>query len=170
VNGIFVPPVPNAPFSGTVEILSEQKLSDGSVNILKTINHIARDSQGRTYNENRRFVATAFEDVPPLQTFHVYDPVTGRLTHLNPYTFVARQIVVNSPPPPQRDTVPASSTATSNPLKSEDLGTKTFENRILKGVRQSRDMGITDGIGILRTYPSLSSANMKIPSGNRPSR
>ncbi|MGA7316231.1 MAG: hypothetical protein WBX22_19930 [Silvibacterium sp.] len=115
-------------------------------------------------------MATAFEDVPPLQTFHVYDPVTGRLTHLNPYTFVARQIVVNSPPPPQRDTVPASSTATSNPLKSEDLGTKTFENRILKGVRQSRDMGITDGIGILRTYPSLSSANMKIPSGNRPSR
>jgi hypothetical protein len=69
VNGIFVAPVPNAPFSGTVEILSEQKLSDEPVNILKTINPIARDSQGRTYNENRRFVATAFEDVPAAPDF-----------------------------------------------------------------------------------------------------
>lgn len=69
VNGIFVAPVPNAPFSGMLEILSEQKLSDGSVNILKTINHIARDSQGRTYNENRRFCGDRVRGCPAAPDF-----------------------------------------------------------------------------------------------------
>ena len=145
VGGVFVAPVTNAPFSGTVEIFSEQKLPDGSVNLLKTINYIACDSQGRTYNENRRLVATAFEDAPPLQTFHIWDPVKGVETHLNPYTFVARQIALYAPPPPRRDTVPVSTTSTTTPpVKSEDLGTQTFENLILKGVRQSKGEGTTD--------------------------
>jgi len=145
VGGVFIAPVTNAPFSGTVEIYSEQKLPDGSVNLLKTINYIARDSQGRTYNENRRLVATAFEDVPPLQTFHIWDPVKGLETHLNPYTFVARQMALISAPPPMRNTVPASATAPANqPVKSEDLGTQTFENLVLKGVRQSQGTEATD--------------------------
>src|SRR5271155_1226626 len=144
VVGVFIAPVTNAPFSGTVEIYSEQKLPDGSVNLLKTINYVARDSQGRTYNENRRLVATDFEDVPPLQTFHIWDPVKGLETHLNPYTFVARQIALMSAPP-RRDTVPVSSTATTTPsVKSEDLGTQTFENLVLKGVRQSQGAETTD--------------------------
>ena len=145
VNGVFVAPVTNAPFSATVEIYSEQKLPDGSVNLLKTINYIARDSQGRTYNENRRLVATAFEDVPPLQTFHIWDPVKGVETHLNPYTFVARQTALIAAPPPMRNTVPVSATAPANPpVKSEDLGTQSFENLILKGVRQSQGTESTD--------------------------
>jgi TonB family protein len=144
VGGVFIAPVTNASFSGTVEIFSEQKLPGGSVNLLKTINYIARDSQGRTYNENRRLVATDFEDVPPLQTFHIWDPVKGLETHLNPYTFVARQMALMSAPP-RRDTVPVSSTATTTPsVKSEDLGTQTFENLVLKGVRQSQGAETTD--------------------------
>ena len=145
VNGVFIAPVTNAPFSGTVEIYSEQKLPAGSINLLKTINHIARDSQGRTYNENRRLVATAFEDTPPLQAFHIWDSVKGLETHLNPYTFVARQMALISAPPPMRNTVPASSTAPSSPaVKGEDLGTQTFENLVLKGVRQSQGAEITN--------------------------
>jgi TonB family protein len=90
-------------------------------------------------------VATAFDDVPPLQTSHIWDPVKGVETHLNPYTFVARQLALISAPPPRRDAVPVSSTSTTTPpVKSEDLGTQTFENLVLKGVRQSKDDGTTD--------------------------
>ena len=82
VHGVFIDPVPDKPFSATVDAVSEQKLSDGSVDVLHTINHIARDSHGRTYNERRRFVAGSFKDEPPIQIVQIYDPVTGRSTRL----------------------------------------------------------------------------------------
>lgn len=66
VAGVFVYPVPNVPFSGTVEIVSKQKLADASVYVLKTINYIARDSHGRTRNENRKLVSSAYEQEPPI--------------------------------------------------------------------------------------------------------
>lgn len=145
VNGVFIPSVRDAPFSATVEITSEQKLSDGSVNVLKTINRIARDSRGRTYQERRRFVAAAFKDEPPVQIFYIYDPESGFNTNLNPYTFVARRVVMKTPPTPQADAVPSSSMSASNPLmKNEDLGTETFEELTVTGVRQSQGTGAID--------------------------
>ena len=39
IPGIFVTPVPGAPFSGTVEILSKQILPDGSTYVRHSINH-----------------------------------------------------------------------------------------------------------------------------------
>ena len=145
VNGVFIPSVRDAPFSATVEVTSEQKLSDGSVNVLKTINHIARDSRGRTYNEGRRFVAPAFPNEPPIQGIHIYDPDAGFSTNLNPYTFVAQRTVMITPPTPRGDAVPSSSTSASNPLmKNEDLGTQTFEDLTVTGVRQSQGTGAID--------------------------
>ena len=111
-----------------------------SVNLLKTINHIARDSQGRTYNENRRLVATAFEDVPPLQTFHICDPVKGEYPP-NPYTFVARQIALISAPPARRDTVPVqaqpprtrSRAKISGPRRLKTSSSRVFANPRMMG-------------------------------------
>ena len=45
VAGVFVTPVANAPFSATVDIVSKQKLPDGSFNIRTSIAHIARDAR-----------------------------------------------------------------------------------------------------------------------------
>jgi hypothetical protein len=47
VPGIFLTPIPNAPFSASVEIISHQKLPDGTENVRTTTNHIALDSAGR---------------------------------------------------------------------------------------------------------------------------
>ena len=145
VNGVVIDPVPDAPFSATVEAVSEQKLSDGSVNVLHTINHIARDSHGRIHNERRRFVASSFKDEPPVQTVRIYDPTTGHDTRLDPYTLIARQLVLTSGPPPAAGTVPLASIPKSDPtVNTEDLGTRTYEDLVLKGVRESRPGGITD--------------------------
>ena len=45
---VFVDPVPNAPFSATVNIVWEEELPDGSINSPRSSSKIARDSQGRT--------------------------------------------------------------------------------------------------------------------------
>ena len=77
IAGVFIDPIPDAPFSGTVEIISRQKLADGSVYVLKTINFIARDSRGRTRNEARKLVSASYEQEPPITSVHIYDPVSG---------------------------------------------------------------------------------------------
>ena len=51
VPGIFVTPVPNAPFTAKVDIISHEILPDGTVNIRTTVNQVARSSSGRIYNE-----------------------------------------------------------------------------------------------------------------------
>ena len=58
VPGIFVTPIPNAPFTAVVEILSHETLPDGSTNTRTTAAHIARSSSGRIYNERRQLVST----------------------------------------------------------------------------------------------------------------
>lgn len=54
IPGVYITPVPNAPFSADVQIITHQKLTDGTETVRMTINHIARDSSGRFYNEDRR--------------------------------------------------------------------------------------------------------------------
>ena len=74
---LFVTPVPNAPFTADVDINSHQKLPDGTENIRTAINHIARDSSGRIYNERRvlcaRLPSTANR---AWLSAHIYDPAT----------------------------------------------------------------------------------------------
>jgi TonB family protein len=139
--GVFVPPVPGAPFSATVEFVTRQKLPDGSVYVLKTMNHIARDSAGRTRGEARHFVADAYKQEPPLTDIHIYDPATGLSTHLDPYAFIARQTALHAPP-----IADASSVPDPNPKelaswvkRVDDLGTRTFAGLTLHGTRQSKD-------------------------------
>jgi len=138
VNGIFIDPVPNAPFSGVLEITSRQKLSDGSFNDLKTIDNVARDSVGRTYQEGRHFVAEQYRGEPPLQSSRIYDPNLELETHVDPFTFLARQIT-RKEAKPAPGLIPAADPAAANPpIKVEDLGVKTFEGVTLHGTRQTK--------------------------------
>ena len=140
IPGVFVPPVPGAPFSATVEMVSRQKLSDGSVFILKTIMYIARDAVGRTHTEGRRLVSNSYEEEPPIVDIHIYDAVTGLSTHLDPSTLIARQTKMHAPPVPNSKSVPdPNPNAPNSPVKQvDDLGTKLLKNLTLRGTRQSR--------------------------------
>jgi TonB family protein len=141
ISGVFVKPVPGAPFSATVEVVSRQKLPDGSVFMLKTINHIARDSVGRTHNESRRLVSDLYKQEPLLTEIHIYDPVTGLSTHLDPFVFIARQTPMQAPPVASAKSVPdPNPTVPGSPVKQvDDLGTRIFKDLTLHGTRQSRD-------------------------------
>jgi TonB family protein len=144
IAGVFVYPVPDAPFSATVEINSRQKLADGSVYVLKTINYIARDSRGRTRNEARKMVSASYEHEPPLISVHIYDPVSSLDSRLDPDTLIAKR-TMHKPPVPEAKSVPVPNAgASDSPVKREDLGTRMFQQMILHGTRQSRSPSDVD--------------------------
>jgi hypothetical protein len=91
IPGVFVTPVPNAPFTADVQIISHQVLPGGTEEIRTTVNHIARDSAGRIYNERRRLVSTAYKGEPALLSGHIFDPATRLNIFYEPPTRLARE-------------------------------------------------------------------------------
>ena len=53
---IYIAPIPNAPFTATVSTEWTRQTSDGASVIVKNRRMVARDSQGRVFEERRRFV------------------------------------------------------------------------------------------------------------------
>jgi hypothetical protein len=75
-SGIFVPPVPDAPFTGVIKVDRTIVRPDGKVESLRTIRDTARDSRGRLYNVFRALVPADFAGTPPTVRVHFYDPQT----------------------------------------------------------------------------------------------
>jgi len=140
IPGVFVTPVPGAPFLGTVEILSKQSLPDGTDYTRRTVNHIARSSTGVIYNELRKLEPPDFQGEPPLTRSHIYDPRTRLNTFLDPQTHIARQILRSAPPHPPANSTPASTVAPPHAenLTTQDLGTQTVAGLLLHGTRKQR--------------------------------
>ncbi|MEO6802666.1 MAG: hypothetical protein ABI197_05395 [Granulicella sp.] len=142
ISGIFVTPVPNAPFSAKVEIVSQQKLPDGSLNTRTTTTHIARTTSGVIYNERRQFLPTAAKGDPVLLSIHTYDPSTRLSTILDPFTHLAKENVLQQPPTAPAHSVPTPTPA--NPMfKEEQLGTQNIGSVLLQGIRKSRTIPAT---------------------------
>ena len=97
IAGVFVTPVPNVPFTATVEVESSQVLPDGSTEQKKTFNNIARDSAGRIYNERRTLVPSSFNGTPRIVSMHLYDPQNRLSTFMDPSTHIARESVLPKP-------------------------------------------------------------------------
>ena len=127
IDGVFVTPVPNVPFSAVVEVESSQVLPDGSTDQKTTFNNIARDGSGRIYNERRSLTPASFNGTPRILMMHIYDPESRLNTFLDPSTHIARQSVFAKPM-----VDPASGS------QGEDLGSDMMENVEVRGTRQSR--------------------------------
>ena len=138
VPGIFVAPVPNAPFSATIDILSHETLPDGSVNTRTTTAHIARSSSGRIYNERRQLVPTSFKGEPQLLSAHIYDPSSRLSIFYNPFERLARERNVPQPPVAPANSVPAPTPPNNPYFKQEDIGTQPLDGLTLKGIRKTQ--------------------------------
>jgi hypothetical protein len=125
VDGIFVTPVPGAPLTAVVEVESTQVLADGSALSKKSIANIARDSQGRIYNERRQLVSPSYTGQPPILSFHIFNPETRLSIFVNPATRIARQFTLSQPTP-------------RPPTNGEDLGNQVMENVLAHGIRVTR--------------------------------
>jgi hypothetical protein len=143
VPGIFVTPVPGAPFSATLEILSHETLPDGSVNTRTTTAHIARSSSGRIYNERRQLVSTNFNGLPPLLSAHIYDPSSRLSIFYNPYERIARETILAQPPSAPANSVPSRTPVDDPYFKQEDIGTQPLDGLTLTGIRKSHTIPAT---------------------------
>jgi hypothetical protein len=138
--GIFITPVPDAPFTGVIKVDRTVIGADGTVESLKTIRDTGRDSRGRIYNVFRVLVPSDFSGTPPTIRVHFYDPQTRNYTYLYPrkHTYVTG--TVNHPPAAEPADLIASPAGNSAPLnqftKQEDLGTRSIDGIMAHGVRE----------------------------------
>jgi hypothetical protein len=137
--GIFVTPVPGAPFSAVAVQEMKQTLRDGSLFQRKTQALIARDSAGRIRNERREVLAANSTREPALLSVHLYDPETQLNTFLNPFTHLARQQTLsrasNIAPPGNWAQQPKTSFGSN--VRLEDLGAGVLDGIEVHGYRRT---------------------------------
>jgi len=138
VTGISISSVAGIPFSATVVIETQRTMHDGSVQIRRTINLIARDSRGRTHNERRSLMPESFHGSPPLIEIRIFDPQTRIRTYLDPVNLTGRREVV------PRQTTPAGSTPDPSVL-IEDLGTTMLNGLEANGTRRTTTVETAPG-------------------------
>lgn len=167
---IFVTPIPNAPFSGTIHVDRSTVMRDGSVVRMKTVREIHRDSRGRIYNELRTLVPVASTETPQVISVLLYDPQTRVSTFLNAQKHTFTTTTVNRPP----ETVPpvfinASPSGGSLPqnefTREEDLGNREIEGVSVHGIRETQTIPAeSSGTGkeILVTDEYWYSADLRI--------
>ena len=129
--GIFITPVPDAPFTGVIKVERTIVGPDGQIQNLKTIRDTGRDSRGRIYNVIRLLAPANFSGTPPTIRIHFYDPQTRNYTYLYPHQHTYTTGTVNHPPAAEPADLIASPAGGSAPInqftKQEDLGTQSIE-------------------------------------------
>jgi hypothetical protein len=142
--GIFVTPIPNAPFSGTVRVERTIIQPNGTSQQLWSIREIARDHEGRIYNELRPLVAAAVTEVPPAMVVHLYDPQNRMTEYLYPAQKSYRMTILSRPPATDTAEDFASPAASAAPpsefTRKEDLGYKTIAGLQAHGVRVTQTL------------------------------
>jgi hypothetical protein len=123
---------------GGRELQSTQILIDGSTNVRKSFANIARDSQGRIYNERRQLVNPSFTGTPQIVSFHIFDPNTRLNTFLDPSTHLARQSTWHPPESTAEQTAGSSVSARDPLVQEKDLGTEIMDGLSVHGTLKTR--------------------------------
>lgn len=137
--GIFVTPIPDAPFSGTVQVERTVIQPNGSQLRLTSMRVIARDNLGRIHTEMRAMVPVSVRTAPALLVVHVYDPQNRMNEYLYPQQKTYRMQMLDRPP--ATDTIedygsPSSaSLPASQYTRQDDLGQRTIAGLPAHGVR-----------------------------------
>jgi hypothetical protein len=141
---IFVTPVPDAPFSGVINVERSIVRRDGAVANLRTVRAIHRDSRGRIYNEYRTLLPASSSDTPQVTHILLYDPQTRTSTTLFPPQHAYRSGTARRPPataPP----VFASNGPQNGFTRDEDLGVQQVQGLAAHGVRHTQTIPAGSG-------------------------
>jgi len=138
-NDIFVTPIANVPFTGTVEVQRSEIQPDGRAVDWKTVREIGRDSSGRIYQVIHALVPPAANTTPPVLRIHQYDPQTRISSYLYPREHKYSAGVVDRPPATEPPNLVASPAARALPpsqyASEENLGTREIDGVVVHGVR-----------------------------------
>lgn len=137
--GVFVTPIPGAPFTATVMVERSVNQMNGPPMRFSGSREIARDGQGRIYNEVRPLAPASVAAVSPVTLIHIYDPQSRMSAFLYPQQKIYQATIVNRPP--RTDTVedfasPAAQNAPQSEFtRQEDLGYRSVAGMQAHGVR-----------------------------------
>ncbi len=135
IDGIFMTPVPNVPFTGTVLIEATRVMEDGGTMTRHTFNQVARDSAGRVRLENRRMLPASVTSEPRLNYFVLIDMTKGTRTQCYPAVKFCRVMTVR--PGTHAPVLPAGPVGTNEYLERTDLGHAQRAGQDTTGTRET---------------------------------
>jgi hypothetical protein len=140
--GIFVTPVPGAPFVGLVSVQRTILQPGGHTLTIHTTHMIARDAQGRIRAEMSTFLLPNSTAAPVVVRVLIYDPQNRLSTTLFPVSRMFRIFPVRHPPATEAPADYASPAGSTQPpsryTNEQDLGTRTIAGQEVHGVRETQ--------------------------------
>jgi hypothetical protein len=137
LTSIFVPALPNAPFTANVDTEWTQFLDDGSTRVIKNHRLIVRDGLGRVFQERRTFGPDGSPMQSQLTSTELSEPATHTIAYCNARTRVCELrfygATTSAPLQPAR-----LSPNGSGSLVRENLGTRTLNGLDLVGTRETQ--------------------------------
>lgn len=143
-HGIFVTPVPGAPFVGQVTVQRTIIQPHGHLLTIHTTHSIARDAQGRIRNEVSTFLPPNSPAPPTVIRVLIYDPQNRLSTSLFPISRTFRIFPVQHPPAADAPAGYASPAGSAQPrsqyTEEQDLGTRTIAGEEVHGTRETQNI------------------------------
>lgn len=136
INSIFIPSLPNAPFTATVRTEWIRPLTDGSTLTWKNHRAVARDSAGRIYQERRMFVPDDSKGETRLRQIEITDPVSREFYVCNPPESACRLREFSRPNSESPVPIAGGGKGTGS-ADVEDLGKQTIGGLEVIGVRET---------------------------------
>jgi hypothetical protein len=131
IEGIEIPPIPDAPFSAREVVTWNEPLVGGGTVSRTYYTLVARDSQGRVHREMREFVPANSASEPPLRSITILDPVAGTRTTC---TKAWKTCAVSAFDPNQ---ILAENAADQGNANRENLGQQTIQGLPTTGTRET---------------------------------
>jgi len=144
IASIVVPPIPDAPFSATVETEWTRYLENGRRQVLTNRRLIARDGVGRVFQERRLFVPPG----SPIQSQVWRTELAEASTHTVAYCDTRSHVCElrfygGAGAGAQTWSSAAPARKTTESLVREDLGVRSVNGLELVGTRESQPLGLT---------------------------
>jgi hypothetical protein len=129
ITSIAVPPMPNAPFTATVETEWTKYLADGSNQVTRNHRLIARDGLGRVFQERRTFVSKSSPIDPTVWRTELAEPSTHTVAYCDTRSRTCELRPYLGPP----STAPATGA-------SVNLGSQLLSGLELIGTRETQTL------------------------------
>jgi hypothetical protein len=142
LESIVIPPIPNAPFSATLDTEATKYTADGATMTFVNERHIARDMQGRIYEERWLLVPRNGNVKSTMNWIQIADPKQHTLYNCSPQRHVCELLVYD----PTSDLAAASPRKGSSRILPDGKGNVAWEdlgNRNIAGIETVGSREIT---------------------------
>jgi hypothetical protein len=133
LTSIAVPPLPNAPFSATVQTEWTKYLADGTTQFIQNHRQIARDGLGRVFQERTMFGPQGSPIASQVWRTELAEPSSRTVAYCDSHTHVCELRPYAGPPTP-----PGGSLANGPGFVSEKLGSRILNGLDLIGTRETQ--------------------------------